>query len=152
MQSHPLTPNDADACESIIRALPAWFGIEEGIAEARHYLETHEGFVAIDDDRPVGFVTFHSDFPESIEISWMAVLPECHRRGIGRRLVDAFLDLAQSRNHRIALVKTLAGTHPSPEYAITRAFYRRMGFLPLTVLPELWDPANPCLLTACPLW
>lgn len=47
---------------------------------------------------------------------------------------------------RLLLVKTLAATHPSPEYAGTRAFYRAVGFMPLTVLPKLWDPANPCLL------
>ena len=51
----------------------------------------------------------------------------------------------------LLLVKTLADTHPSPEYAATRAFYRSLGFLPLAVLPDLWGPANPCLLMVRPL-
>ena len=48
-------------------------------------------------------------------------------------------------------VKTLVESHSSPEYAITRKFYRAMGFRRLTVLPELWDPADPCLLMVRPL-
>src|SRR5690606_33495360 len=141
-----LRREDADACERIVRALPDWFGIEEGIAEARGYLDSQEGLVAEEDGRIVGFLTFTSEFPESAEITWMAVSPEAHRRGVGRGLVEALVSRLRSCDCEVLLVKTLADTHPSPEYATTRAFYRAMGFLPLTVLPDLWDQANPCLL------
>ncbi len=30
-----LSRDDADRCEAIIRGLPDWFGLEEGIVEAR---------------------------------------------------------------------------------------------------------------------
>lgn len=46
------------------------------------------------------------------------------------------------------LVKTLADTHPSEEFAQTRAFYRAMEFGRLEVFPDLWGPHNPCLLMA----
>lgn len=141
-----LRRSDVDACDRIVRALPDWFGIEEGIEEARGYLETHEGLLAEDSGRIVGFLTFASEFPESVEITWMAVAPDTHRRGIGRTLVDALMAECRERGHGLMLVKTLADSHPSPEYAATRAFYAAMGFRRLTVLPELWDPANPCLL------
>lgn len=146
MTIRELRREDADACERIVRALPDWFGIEEGIAEARGYLDSQEGLVAEEDGQIVGFLTFASEFPESAEITWMAVAPNAHRRGVGRRLVDALVRALDARGCEFLLVKTLADTHPSPEYAATRAFYRAMGFRPLTVLPDLWDPANPCLL------
>lgn len=141
MHSRVLTRDDADACEAIVRALPDWFGIEEGIAEARSYLDTQEGLVAEENAHILGFLTFASEFPESAEITWMAVAPESHRRGIGRALVDALIEHVTQRGVRLLLVKTLADSHPSPEYAATRA----LGFLPLTVRPEHWDAANPCL-------
>ena len=146
MKMRPLRGEDADACEAIVRSLPAWFGIEEGIAEARGYLDTQEGFVVEADGCVVGFLTYEQTFRESAEITWMAVAPQHHRQGIGRALVEAVISEARARGAELLLVKTLAETHPSPEYARTRAFYRAMGFRRLTVLPDLWGPANPCLL------
>lgn len=151
MMVRKLRRDDVDACEAIVRALPDWFGIEDGIAEAREYLETQEGFVVEDENRLLGFLTCDSEFPESIEITWMAVAPDAHRRGVGRMLVETLVRTARVRGCDLMLVKTLAEAHPSPEYATTREFYRAMGFRRLTVLPELWDPANPCLLMVRPL-
>ena len=34
---------------------------------------------------------------------------------------------------------------PSPEYAETRGFYAKIGYLPLEVFPELWGPRLPVL-------
>jgi hypothetical protein len=42
-----LTPDRAAACEAIGRALPGWFGIEEGLADLRRCAEMQEGFVAL---------------------------------------------------------------------------------------------------------
>jgi GNAT superfamily N-acetyltransferase len=145
MHIRPLERVDADACEAIVRALPDWFGIEEGIAEARGYLDAQEGLVTEDDGRILGFLTFASEFPESTEITWMAVAADAHRQGVGRALVETLTEVLKQRGVRLLLVRTLADSHPSPEYAATRAFYRAMGFHPLTVLPEHWDAANPCL-------
>lgn len=76
---------------------------------------------------------------------------ERQRQGIGRALVEAVAADAGAANVRLLHVKTLADSHPSPEYAQTRAFYRALGFDRLVVLPGLWDPANPCLLVVRPL-
>jgi ribosomal protein S18 acetylase RimI-like enzyme len=141
-----LEREDADVCEAIVRGLPDWFGIEEGIAEARGYLETQDGLVADDGRAVVGFLTYTSAYAESMEITWMAVAADAHRRGIGRALIEALVRDARSRGCELVLVKTLADSEPSPEYEATRSFYRAMGFRPLTVLPDLWDAANPCLL------
>lgn len=147
----PLSRDDADRCEAIIRGLPDWFGLEEGIAEARGYLEIQDGFVAEVGGEVLGFLTYASDLRESAEITWMAVAADAHRRGVGRSPTEALVAKARAEGRELLFVKTLADSHPSPEYAATRAFYRSMGFVPLAVLPDLWGPANPCLLMIRPL-
>jgi GNAT superfamily N-acetyltransferase len=144
----PLTPDRAAACEAIGRALPDWFGIEEGLVDLRRCAETQEGVVARSGGETIGFVTLTRHFPETWEITWMAVDPRWHRRGVGRRLVEAAVVRCRDAGATTLLVKTLADTHPSGEYARTRAFYAALGFRRLEVLPDLWGPDNPCLLLA----
>lgn len=147
MRIERLEPGHAPACEAIGRALPAWFGIEEGLAEMRLAADRGPGFVALDaSGEVIGFLTVERHFPESWDISWMAVHPDYHRRGIGRRLVEVLIEDARAHGVRLLQVKTLADMHPSSEYARTRAFYRSVGFIRLEVFPDLWGPANPCLV------
>lgn len=133
-----LNPGHATACEAIGRALPGWFGIEEGLEAMRLAADRGPGLVALSaSDEVTGFLTVERHFPESWDISWMAVHPDHHRRGIGRRLIDELIQDARERGVRLLQVKTLADLHPSPEYARTRAFYRSLGFIRLEVLPDL---------------
>lgn len=141
-----LFPEDIPYCAAINRALPDWFGLEEGLAEADRYLRNHTGIVAVEDGEVVGYLTYMRHFPESAEISWMAVAAARHRRGGGRALLRHLEEELAASGVRILSVKTLAASHPSPEYATTRAFYTAMGFGSQMVFPDLWDPANPCLL------
>lgn len=114
--------------------------------------ERGPGLVALDAAGTlVGFLTVERHFPEAWDITWMAVHPDHHRRGIGRRLVAALIADARDQGVRLLQVKTLADRHPSPEYARTRRFYAALGFLRLEVLPDLWGPANPCLVLVLPL-
>ena len=85
------------------------------------------------------------------EITWLAVAPGQHRRRIGRRLVETVIEVSRGEQAQLLLVTTLADQHPSPEYARTRGFYSRLGFLTLTVLPQVWGEENPCLLMVRPL-
>lgn len=145
----PLTPEDILDCNRINRSLPDWFGLEEGLAEAEAYLRDHAGLVAEVAGEIVGYLTYEYLFPESVEISWMAVDLAQHRRGIGRALINQLETMLPVGS--LLSVKTLADSHPSLEYAITRAFYASMGFQRQMVFPELWDPSNPCLLMVKPL-
>lgn len=146
-----LHPTDIITCDAINRSLPDWFGLEEGLAEARTYLESHAGFVAESNGEVVGYLTWQQLLPQSAEISWMAVRQTHHRLGIGRELIAALEQRLVNDGVRLLSVKTLADLHPSPEYAQTRAFYTSTGFLAQMVLPDLWDPANPCLIMVKPL-
>lgn len=140
----PLNQEDVATCADINRSLPAWFGLEEGLEEADAYLNEHVGLVAEIDGQIAGYLTYSQLFPHSTEISWMAVMKDRHRRGIGRALIAALESRVNPGD--LLSVKTLADSHPSVEYEITRTFYRSVGFRDQMVFPDLWDPANPCLL------
>ena len=76
----------------------------------------------------------------------MGVLPDYHRQGVGRALIQQAEIYLREMGVEYLQVKTLAATHPDPFYARTRAFYEAFGFRPLEVLPVLWNPENPCLI------
>lgn len=138
----------------IALSLPEWFGDAEGLRQLATALETEAGFtVRTDDDQIVGFVTITQPFATGAtwEITWLAIARWHHRQGLGRLLVETTTAHARTLGGGLVVVKTLSSAHPSPDYAATRRFYERMGFLPVTDVPEHWGPANPCLILALPL-
>ncbi|MGI8404366.1 MAG: GNAT family N-acetyltransferase [Thermomicrobiales bacterium] len=148
----PLASQHVQQACSLGQSLAAWFGDDEGLRQMRAALNETVGFVALQGDELVGFITYDVVFPETWEITWLAVAETMHRQGIGRLLVERVAGAAANAGAAMITVKTLADTHPSPEYARTRAFYQALGFSRLAVLPEIWGPANPCLMMArsCP--
>ena len=142
-----LAPTGAgSSCRTILATLPTWFGfpdVNEEYARTADANPTVLASVAGDD---VGLLTLVTHTPYAAEVHLMAVRPEHHRRGIGRRL----LELAEA--HLVASgieylqVKTLSDAHPDEGYVRTRAFYRAVGFRPLEELPTLWSPDQPALL------
>lgn len=140
----PVLSRSAD-CEPILRALPAWFGIEEANQHYIAFVDHNPTFIAYDEARAVGFLSIAQPFAHSAEIYVMAVHPEHHRRGVGRRLLKAAETTLREQGVHFLQVKTLSSKHPSPEYAQTRAFYLAQGFVALEEFPELWGSHNPCL-------
>lgn len=139
-----LRPGEEDACEEIMRSIPEWFGIEEAILQYRRDLERMQTFVADHEGRPVGFITLHRHNPHSAEIHVMGIRREFHRMGIGSSLVrhaEETLDEAVA----FLQVKTLGPSREDASYALTREFYRAVGFLPLEE-NNLWGEVNPCLI------
>lgn len=133
------------ACEKILRSLPDWFGIEEAIVNYVRDLESMETWVADVSGAPVGFATLQQHNPYSAEIHVLAVLPEFHGQGHGRRLVEKAEEILRSRGVEYLEVKTLGPSRPNANYERTRGFYERMGFRPLEET-DLWGPDNPCLI------
>ena len=95
------------------------------------------------EETAVGFAVLRETSPYAAEIHVMGVLPEYHRKGIGTRLFDALKAYAVAQGYAFLQVKTVQSGHYE-EYDRTNAFYRRMGFRELEVLPTLWDEWNPC--------
>jgi GNAT superfamily N-acetyltransferase len=145
--SGPLRGQGALA-EGIMRALPDWFGIEQSIVDYARAADELPTFVAEGADGALGFLTLRPTSTAALEVHVMGVVPDEHRRGIGRALVERAATYARAEGFALLHVKTLAASDPDPGYAATRAFYAAVGFLPLEVLPQVWGPENPCLLMA----
>lgn len=141
----PAGPQDAPTCESILRALADWFGLEDAIVAYRRDIEHMDTWVARDGDTVVGFITANRRFPDSAEIQVLGVLRPYHRRGIGALLVRHLEAVLRGDGVRFLQVKTLSPSRENEDYARTRAFYMGVGFVPLEEFPTLWDPANPAL-------
>jgi ribosomal protein S18 acetylase RimI-like enzyme len=138
-------PADQPTCERILRALPEWFGIESSLVQYVKDTLTMRTWLAECDGAAVGFLTLKEHNPRAAEIHCIAVLPQHHRHGIGRALVDHAERHLTSRGFKFLQVKTLGPSRPSAEYALTRQFYESLGFVALEEFPTLW-PGNPCLL------
>lgn len=142
----------AAACEAVLRALPAWFGIERAIlqylvdAEQEVPIDTLPTFLACEAGEVTGFLTLKQHFPVSAEVLVMGVRPDAHRQGVGRALMQQAQAWLKQQGVEYLQVKTLGPSAPDENYARTRAFYRAMGFQPLEEFAQLWDEANPCLV------
>ncbi len=144
----PFEASMSDACERILQALPEWFGIPASNEEYIGSLPRLTTFVARLREIEVGFVALEQHFPESAENHVLAVHPDYHRRGIGRRLLLHSEQWLRRRGVAVFHVKTLGPSDPYPPYARTRAFYQALGFRPLFETTALWGPENPALILA----
>ena len=124
--------------ESPEERLAAWrirervFIVEQGIAEAIErdglddvawHFVAWDGEAAVGTARVVGLDAEHRPVPTAraaaVKIGRMAVLPGKRRLGIGRRLLDAALELARERGLRRAELS-------AQEYVV--GFYEQAGF------------------------
>jgi ribosomal protein S18 acetylase RimI-like enzyme len=139
-------------CRAILDDLPEWFGLPEAketyITEADDLpmLACQDG--QDDDGVPIGFISLKLHTSFAAELYVLGVKRRFHRRGVGRALIEAAVAQGTERGLRFLTVKTLAPTHPDPNYAATRRFYEAMNFVPVELFPTLWGPDNPCLLMA----
>jgi GNAT superfamily N-acetyltransferase len=102
-------------------------------------------FALEDGGEIVGFLTLREHFPAAWEVHCMAVQSAERGKGLGSELLAHSENWLQSKGAKFLQVKTVAASSKSSEYADTRKFYEAMGFTPLEVFPELWDPWNPAL-------
>jgi coenzyme F420-0:L-glutamate ligase/coenzyme F420-1:gamma-L-glutamate ligase len=129
--------------ESVLRALPEWFGVEEATRACIEDVASLRTFAA---DDGAGFLSLKAHGRRAAEIHVMGVRPDRHRDGLGGRLVRTAEAWCAANGIEYLQVKTLAESSPSEHATRTRGFYEAMGFVPLEVLPDLWDRASPALL------
>jgi GNAT superfamily N-acetyltransferase len=150
----PLVAADARACDAVIASLPYHFGNADGRRECAEAVRSSAGLVAVEGDRVAGFLTVVHHFPETSEITWMAVHADHRGRGIGRALIGRLTGELRDQGRRLLLVLTVSSLEEEPGiddgYHRTRAFYRSVGFVPARELPDLW-PGDKALLLAMPL-
>jgi GNAT superfamily N-acetyltransferase len=138
----------SNICDTILHALPDWFGVEASIADYIQKTRDMIFFTAYDGEAPVGFIALKRHNEYTAEVSVMGILKEYHLQGIGARLIAACEERCRKDGAVYLTVKTLDESRSSASYGKTRAFYRAMGFIPLEVFPLFWDADNPCLFMA----
>lgn len=128
---------------SVLEALSDWFGIPEAREEYIRNSADLPFFAAFDEERPVGFLCLKETGKDTVEIHVMGILPEYHRKGIGRQLFEAAKKTASREGYSFLQVKTVQmGKYE--EYDRTNRFYLAVGFKEFEVFPSLWDENNPC--------
>lgn len=129
----------------VLTALPDWFGIPEAIDEYVRDGAKMPLCAAIVEGEPVGLLCVKQTSACTAEVYVMGILPQHHRKGLGREMLAAAQDYARGMGMKLMQVKTLSPEKADPFYLQTHAFYLANGFMPLEVLP-LWDAWNPCLV------
>ena len=116
-------------------------GFEQLIKDVRSHI-LYGAFIG---EKMVGFITYKIVSEGVVEISWLAVAPECRQKGIGTKLVTDTLKNLKTK-YQMCEVKTLAETHPDLGYAKTRNFYKKLGFVSLEIIDPYpaWGKNNPC--------
>ncbi len=136
----------SEHCNTILRSLPLWFGIESAIVDYVKDVQRMETWVAYENESAIGFASINKHFSKSAELHVMGVLQNFHRQGIGHKLIEVMENDLRNEGFKFLTVKTLSESRPNTEYDQTRNFYLKVGFTPLEEFKTLWGDANPCLL------
>lgn len=134
--------------QKIMHSLPDWFSPPEDIEKKAIIHRDYPFFAAFKDDIPIGFVALKIHNQYTADIFNLGVLETYHRQGIGRLLIEAAEHYCIKSGYVFLTVKTLDSSAEYEPYERTRAFYRKMGFIPLEVLTTFWNEENPCLFMA----
>ena len=130
-------------CMEILEALPEWFEIPESRVSYAKESRELPFFAEVENDVATGFIVMKETSQYTVEICVMGVRKEYHRLGIGSKLFEAFYQYAKEQKYEFIQVKTVReGMYP--DYDLTNAFYKRIGFRELECMEGLWDETNPC--------
>ena len=129
----------------ILLDLPEWFGLPDSTEMYIRESAQMPFYAAMAEGEAAGFIALKKTSSYAAEVYVMGVKKCQHRHGIGRALMEAFLNRACAEGCEYAQVKTVDEGHYA-EYDRTRLFYEAMGFRALEVFPTLWDAWNPCLV------
>ena len=125
MKIRRIRASDKEEIMLITKALPQWF-TARGRKYIRQALNKHDGFVAYK-KHILGFALYRK-WKIIGELTWIGVLPEYHRKGIGTALVRSVEKELKKGGVEKVKVATLAQTVRYEPYERTRKFYSNMGF------------------------
>ncbi len=100
----------------------------------------YQSFTLLNADRTAGWICWGLT-PCTIgayDIYWIAVAPDCHGRGYGRRLIEHAEAGMRARQGRLSVLETSG----RPQYESTRGFYLKLGYTEAARLREFYDVAD----------
>lgn len=129
----------------ILRSLPDWFEIEDGILEYVKRTQDMPFFATKNDGEIIRFIVIEDLNEWASEVYVMGVFPEHRGHGAGKKMIDFVWRRNQKMNKKYLIVKTLDESSGDKFYDETRKFYKSVGFLPLFATTDIWGKDNPCL-------
>lgn len=147
----------------------AYRDVETAKAEVETFFTDPErfGFAAVEDGHVVGWIGGIRVYDHGLELHPLCVHPKHQRRGLGRLLVRALEEAARAENFCTLYLgaddefggTTVSGVDLFPDLAshirnvsVTTshplAFYRKVGFTVVGLLPDVNGPGKPDILLA----
>jgi len=132
---------------AILESLPEWFGNSNALDEYVEKVSKLPYWAALDQDyRCIGFFAVKTHYGNIGDIYVCGVLPEYQNKGIGKKIYDIAEKHFIQNGYKYMMVKTLSEKAQYEPYERTRKFFKKIGFVPLVSLTEIWDEENPCLI------
>jgi len=142
-----VSPHDAEAVEALVRATGV-FSVAE-IAVARELVEErlkrgaesgYEFGLLEDEGGLLGYACWGliPCTEKSFDLYWIAVRPERHGKGVGRRILAA----AEEEIARAGGTRIYVETSTRAAYDSTRAFYERCGYTRAATLDDFYSPGD----------
>jgi GNAT superfamily N-acetyltransferase len=118
---------DYPAVKQIVQSLTEWFDDRARNVSVPIDIRHQHGFIAMSGDDVVGFITLYVA-EGKLNIGWMGVRSDLHRKGIGRLLLKHAEQVATEMGITQLATYTLGDRVAYEPYERTRQFYFRNGF------------------------
>jgi ribosomal protein S18 acetylase RimI-like enzyme len=97
-----------------------------------------------EDDAMMGFACYGPTpcTEATWDLYWIAVDPNGHRQGVGRKLMEACEERIAAARGRLVLVETSS----RPDYGPTRAFYEALGYAPAARVADFYAEGDDLIM------
>jgi ribosomal protein S18 acetylase RimI-like enzyme len=134
----------------ILKALPEWFARPEAIARYLSAAASLPMAAVSESKSEIGFFSIKFNTEAAAEYVG-GVLPEFHRQGYGRALINKTEEFAKEHGRRYLTVKSYPERAPSKPYYGTLCFYKAVGFEIVEEFEDFWGPGRACLYLVKPI-